>query len=141
MENKPKIEDACLTIEQAIELQALGFELKYTMMVYCDFNDQKHEYELVINRKGVEVGVVDIIPTLTNTEMFNILEFLSKNDKTWDFDLSLNNFDVFLDAIKYDMIFTQKIFNESRHFNHISKNNLRDALFETLKCLITNKII
>ena len=73
MSNKLKIEDTCLTVEQSKELQALGVEMEDTIKVFCDFNDQIHEYELIDNFDGVGAGACEIIPTLTNSEMLEMI--------------------------------------------------------------------
>ena len=45
MDNKIKLEDTCLTVEQAKELQALGVDMSDSLMVYCDYYDQVHDYD------------------------------------------------------------------------------------------------
>ena len=68
---KLKLEDTCLTIEQAKELKELGVDFSNATMAFIDFYDEnKHEYELVRN---MSIGAYDIIPTLTNTEMLEML--------------------------------------------------------------------
>ena len=73
MSNKLTIEDTCLTVEQSKELQALGIEMKDTLMVFCDYYDQVHNYELCINWKGATDYVYVVVPTLTNTEMLEMI--------------------------------------------------------------------
>ena len=74
-QNKLKLEDCCLTIEQVKELQALGINMDNCLMEFCSLKDlgdyhllPKHKYENNFIRWKY-------IPTLTNTE---ILEMLPK---------------------------------------------------------------
>lgn len=68
---KLKLEDTCLTIEQAKELKELGVDFSNATMAFIDFYDEnKHEYELVRN---MSIGAYDIIPTLTNNEILEKL--------------------------------------------------------------------
>ena len=68
-----KLEDCCLTIEQAKELQALGINMDNCLMEFCSLKDlgdyhllPKHKYENNFIRWKY-------IPTLTNTEMLEML--------------------------------------------------------------------
>ncbi len=134
MSNKLKIEDTCLTVEQSKELQGLGIEMKDTLMVFCDYYDQVHDYELCINWKGATDYVFEAVPTLTNTEMREILptKYVYHNDYTY---LTVvrhddGNYETFFKRWLSDM--------EGPHFCNIL---LRDSLFEMLKYLKTNNLM
>jgi hypothetical protein len=117
---KLKLEDTCLTIEQAKELKELGVDFSNAIMAFIDFYDEnKHEYELVRN---MSIGAYDIIPTLTNTEMLEMLPTetcFCKTDK---------GVEVWSRWLEYDG-------------SEQCEPLLRDALFEMIKCLKTNKLI
>ena len=134
MENKLKLEDVCLTVEQAKELQALDIEMKDTAMVFCDFNDQKHEYELMINCDGVGLGACEFIPTLTNSEMLGMIptKYVYHDDYTY-LTVGLH------DDGGYE-VFYKRWLNDTEG-PHFCNPLLRDSLFEMLKWLKTNKLI
>ena len=134
MENNIKLEDTCLTVEQAKELQALGIDMKGSLMVYCDFNDQVHEYELLANNNPQLFGPCEVVNTLTNTEMLEMLpykyeykedEFFSEIERNKDM-----NFIVFYGRDNIDL--------EGPCYH---SKLLRDCLFNMIKFLKTNKII
>jgi hypothetical protein len=134
MPNKLKLEDTCLTPEQAKELQALGIEMKDTLMVYCDFNDQKHEYELMINCDGVGLGACEVIPTLTNSEMINMIP-VKYNQYEEYYHLTIRP-----NYVGEYMIFYKR-WEDDSDGPHYCKGLLRDTLFEMIKYLKTNKLI
>lgn len=134
MANKLKLEDTCLTVEQAKELQSLGVEMKDTIMVYCDFNDQKHEYELMINCDGVGLGACEVIPTLTNSEMMNMLPAkYNQHEEYYHLTIRPN-------YVGEYMIFYKR-WEDDINGPHYCKGLLRDSLFEMIKYLKTNKLI
>ena len=112
-----KLEDMCLTIEQARELKELG----------VDFSDACFAFLVVRNHSSLcrnDSTDDRLVPTLTNTEM---LEMLPKDDsvqiyccKTWD-------------IVYFDY--------ETRKNHESIFPLLRDALFDMVKWLKTNKII
>ena len=117
-----KLEDTCLTIEQVLELKDLGFEFKDTALVYCNCDNRNYEYvyKLMINREDVEIGALSVIPTLTNTEMYNMFPDLSciEKDNGW-------------------LIWNRSLEVEEEYYKPL----LRDSLFEMLKYLKINKFI
>lgn len=135
MPNKLKLEDTCLTPEQAKELQALGIEMKDTLMVYCDFNDQKHEYELMINCDGVGMGACEVIPTLTNSEIMKMLP--------GSIVINGNTYRLYISKIIYYLAYfaMEDIYTKDEADIYVSKKLLRDALFEMIKYLKTNKLM
>ena len=135
MSNKLKIEDTCLTVEQSKELKSLGIEMKDTLMVFCDYYDQVHDYELCINWKGATDYVFEAVPTLTNTEMLEILpdKYSYHAYEDYHLDISVNGY-------------SQKLIAYRRYWNDIKEtrfhnNLLRDSLFEMIKYLKTNNLM
>jgi len=134
MSNKLKIEDTCLTVEQSKELQSLGIEMKDTLMVFCDYYDQVHDYELCINSKGVTDYVYEAVPTLTNTEMLEMLPFNYAYNENYMYLYMRHN-----DEGVIEMYYKRWLNDtEGPHFCNIL---LRDSLFEMIKYLKTNKLM
>ena len=137
MSNKLKIEDTCLTVEQSKELQALGIEMKDTLMVFCDYYDQVHDYELCINWKGSTDYVFEAVPTLTNTEMLEMLPSkldISGRDFIFEIDHHSNRY-----FATYDSYVGEPDIIET----YVSRDAilLRDSLFEMIKYLKTNNLM
>ena len=134
MDNKIKLEDTCLTVEQAKELQVLGVDMSDSLMVYCDYYDQVHDYELLVNNSMATSYAYEVVNTLTNTEMMEMLpEKYIYSYEDYFFEISNNSMDEYLVLYK-------------RYWNDItsprfSNNLLRDSLFEMIKYLKTNNII
>ena len=122
MSNKLKIEDTCLTVEQSKELQSLGIEMKDTLMVFCDYYDQVHDYELLVNNSMATSYAYEVVNTLTNTEMMEMLpEKYIYSYEDYFFEISNNSMDEYLVLYK-------------RYWNDItsprfSNKLLRDSLF------------
>lgn len=123
----------CLTVEQAKELKELGFDLKDTIMVYCNFNDQNNDYKLMINHDVAELGACEVIPTLTNTEMIDMLPSEIKTELgNAIFKISkYSNDDEFKD-IKYYVSYEIYI-KDTVCYKAYFKPLLRDTLFEMIK--------
>ena len=134
MDNKIKLEDTCLTVEQAKELQSLGVDMSDSLMVYCDYYDQVHDYELLVNNSMATSYAYEVVNTLTNTEMMEMLpEKYIYSYEDYFFGISNNAMDEYLVLYKrywYDI-------TSPRFSNKL----LRDSLFEMIKFLRTNKII
>ena len=115
---KLKLEDTCLTIEQAKELKELGVDFSNAVMEFTHYdNDGADEWFLTIVDDYADSEFADIenMPTLTNTEMLEMLPTetcFCKTDK---------GVEVWGRWLEYDL--------------------LRDALFEMIKWLKTNKLI
>lgn len=128
MDNKIKLEDTCLTVEQAKELQALGVDMGNSIMAYCDYYDQVHDYELLMNNSLSISYAYEVINTLTNTEMMEMLPdkyiySYSKSEKE-----------------EKRTIICRKWANDNGGPTFCNKL-MRDSLFEIIKSLKTNKII
>ena len=128
-----KLEDCCLTIEQAKELQALGINMDNCLMEFCSLKDlgdyhllPKHKYENNFIRWKY-------IPTLTNTE---ILEMLPKEidgyKLTFVYDYFRNGDD------KYYIGYLKTY---SAPLKELESTLLRNSLFGMIKWLKTNKLI
>ena len=137
MSNKLKIEDTCLTVEQSKELQSLGIEMKDTLMVFCDYYDQVHDYELCINWKGATDYVFEAVPTLTNTEMLEIIpQNINVCGRSFMFEIDHYSERYF---VTYNCYVGEPDIIET----YVSRDAvlLRDSLFEMLKYLKTNKLM
>lgn len=122
---KLKLEDTCLTIEQVRELQSLGIDFSNAVMEFTHYdNDGADEWFLTIVDDYADSEFADIenMPTLTNTEMLEMLPTetcFCKTDK---------GVEVWSRWLEYD---------GSEQCDPL----LRDALFEMIKWLKTNKLI
>ena len=134
MDNKIKLEDACLTVEQAKELQALGVDMSDSIMAYCDYYDQVHDYELLMNNNLSTPYAYEVVNTLTNTEM---LEMLPKkyihSYEDYFFEISNNSLEEYL-------VLYKRYWDDTTSTRFRSKL-LRDSLFEIIKYLKSNKLI
>ena len=129
---KLNFEDYCLTIEQAKELQALGINMDNCLMEFCSLKDlgdyhllPKHKYENNFIRWKY-------IPTLTNTEMLEMLpQYINFNKKLRIYKSQ--------DEIKNTWIVS---YEKDGCGVYIKTGEiLRDALFEMIKYLKTNKLM
>ena len=122
---KLKLEDTCLTIEQAKELKELGVDFSNAVMEFTHYdNDGADEWFLTIVDDYADSEFADIenMPTLTNTEMLEMLPTetcFCKTDK---------GVEVWSRWLEYDG-------------SEQCEPLLRDALFEMIKWLKTNKLI
>ena len=122
---KLKLEDTCLTIEQAKELKELGVDFSNAVMEFTHYdNDGADEWFLTIVDDYADSEFADIenMPTLTNTEMLEMLPTetcFCKTDK---------GVEVWSRWLEYDG-------------SEQCEPLLRDALFEMIKWLKTNKLM
>lgn len=135
MDNKIKLEDTCLTVEQAKELQELGVDMSDSIMVYCDYYDQVHDYELLMNNNLSTSYAYEVVNTLTNTE---ILEMLPPKFVYHDKDayLGVRTDD---DSGEYEFYYKRWINDCEGPMFH--NKLIRDSLFEMIKYLKINHII
>ena len=128
-----KLEDCCLTIEQAKELQALGINMDNCLMEFCSLKDlgdyhllPKHKYENNFIRWKY-------IPTLTNTEMLEMLpKEIDGYKLTFVYDYFRNGDD------KYYIGYLKTY---SAPLKELESTLLRNSLFGIIKWLKTNKLI
>ena len=128
MDNKIKLEDTCLTVEQSKVLQSLGIDMSDSIMVYCDYYDQVHDYELLMNNNFSTSYAYEVVNTLTNTEMMEMLPekyiySYSKSEKE-----------------EKRTIICRKWANDNGGPTFCNKL-IRDSLFGMIKYLKTNKIM
>lgn len=122
---KLKLEDTCLTIEQVRELQSLGIDFSNAVMEFTHYdNDGADEWFLTIvdDYADSEFADIEYMPTLTNTEMLEMLPTetcFCKTDK---------GVEVWSRWLEYDG-------------SEQCEPLLRDALFEMIKWLKTNKLM
>ena len=122
-QNKLELKDCCLTIEQAKELQELGVNMSDSMMVHFNLCGAK----IICERYNLS-GTKDCIDTLTNTEMLEMLpQYIFFNKKLR----------IYKDENRWLVSY------EKDGYRNLgcAAELLRDALFEMIKCLKTNKLI
>ena len=132
-QNKLKLEDCCLTIEQAKELQALGINMDNCLMEFCSLKDlgdyhllPKHKYENNFIRWKY-------ILTLTNTEMLEMLpKEIDGYKLTFVYDYFRNGDD------KYYIGYLKTY---SAPLKELESTLLRNSLFGMIKWLKTNKLM
>lgn len=126
MKKKLSLEEQCLTIEQAKELQKLGVDFSNANLAFVNVIEPYSsifKYEIVKN--CVELKD-DLIPTLTNSEM---LEILPK--EIGDKSIVLRNYeDEWVIEYKNHLVIPS-----------IAEGLLRDALFEMIKYLKSIKLM
>ena len=128
-----KLEDCCLTIEQAKELQALGINMDNCLMEFCSLKDlgdyhllPKHKYENNFIRWKY-------IPTLTNTEMLEMLpKEIDGYKLTFVYDYFRNGDD------KYYIGYLKTY---SAPLKELESTLLRNSLFGMIKWLKINKLM
>ena len=165
--NKLKLEDCCLTVEQAKELKVLGIDMDNPLFEYIQLVSDKQYIEEPIEKRvlgkpflynntlstlvvgGNEMYEL-ITPTLTNSEM---LEMLPKEITPME-DGYLMPYSLFYDGHSLGYIewwgeekgrYKINILEDGDYPNeeeiYLKKWNLRDALFEIIKWLKTNKLM
>ena len=132
------IKELCLSIQQVQELQALGLILNNikTAMVFCDFNDQVHDYELMDNSDNVELGTFNMIPTLSINEMLELIPRRIKyNQKEYTMA-------IYPCAIGYLVCYEFYDYDGEREDKiDIHGHSFKDTLFNTFKFLLKEKLI
>ena len=126
MKKKLSLEEQCLTIEQAKELRRLGVDFSNANLAFANVIELYigiFKYEIVRNCLELKD---DLIPTLTNSEM---LEILPK--EIGDKSIVLRNYeDEWVIEYKNHLVIPS-----------ISEGLLRDALFEMIKYLKSIKLM
>ena len=133
-----KLEDCCLTIEQAKEINKLGINTENSIYLYGE--DRMGDSEPltlvmrsdVINSLDIIKTKFDITNTLTNTEMLEMLpQYINFNKKLRIYKSQ--------DEIKNTWIVS---YEKDGCGVYIKTGEiLRDALFEMIKYLKTNKLM
>ena len=124
-QNKLKLEDCCLTIEQAKELQKLGIDFSNSSLCF-DRYDELH----IGNAADFKPYPNSMVNTLTNTEM---MEMLPKGI----YDENGNYHELHID---YEMEWDIYYFGYEIEMS-FSANKLRDAIFKMIRRLKINKLM
>lgn len=128
-QNKLKLKDYCLTIEQAKELQALGVNMSDSMMVHFTLIDGT---KIICERYELS-GDKDYIDTLTNTEMLEMLpKEIDGYKLTFVYDYFRNGDD------KYYIGYLKTY---SAPLKELESTLLRNSLFGMIKWLKINKLM
>lgn len=130
-QNKLKLEDCCLTMYQAKELQELGVYMNNTQMVILQDNRIVPTYISEID-EFFDLCRYDT-PTLTNTEMLEMLpKEIDGYKLTFVYDYFRNGDD------KYYIGYLKTY---SAPLKELESTLLRNSLFGMIKWLKTNKLI
>ena len=137
-QNKLKLEDYCLTVEQAKELKKLGIDMDNPLFEYIQLVNDKQYIEPIEKRvlgkpflynNTLSTLVVGgnkmyelVTPTLTNTEM---LEMLPAS----------------VESVMLEIHYWQGWNIRYYGITEVQDSSLRDVLFETIKYLKANKLI
>ena len=132
MKKKLSLEEQCLTIEQAKELQKLGVDFSNANLAFVNVIEPlKSIIKSEITKYYTELKD-DLIPTLTNSEMLEMLP-----------DKIVSNYVVYNSEYYRLRGFWYVEYEGAEMIDYITfkKNLLRDALFEMLKYLKTIKLM
>ena len=127
-----KLEDMCLTLEQARELKELGVDFSNSMLCFYEIEGVMH---IGYN------GIIDYDETLGHTKQptLTITEMLEMLPKVLDYGGIRNEQPLWLTLGKQWSVLFHGPINEL-DYESIS-DSLRDALFDMIKWLKINKII
>ena len=143
MANKLKLEDTCLTVEQAKELQKLGVDFSEPIHHFYRYIEEKGSRNivgpwLIINEKVCQTcgmgSKSEFVPTLTNSEMMNMLP-VKYNQYEEYYHLTMRP-----NYVGEYMIFYKR-WEDDVNGPSYCKGLLRDSLFETIKYLKINKLM
>ena len=135
-QNKLKLEDCCLTMYQAKELQELGVDMsKSCLLLDCyGFPVIRDRIERTLKQaKKMGFKVSEYIPTLTNTEMLEMLpKEIDGYKLTFVYDYFRNGDD------KYYIGYLKTY---SAPLKELESTLLRNSLFGMIKWLKINKLM
>ena len=143
MPNKLKLEDTCLTVDQAKELQKLGVDFSEPIHHFYRYIEEKGSRNivgpwLIINEKVCQTcgmgSKSEFVPTLTNSEMINMIP-VKYNQYEEYYHLTIRP-----NYVGEYMIFYKR-WEDDSDGPHYCKGLLRDTLFEMIKYLKTNKLM
>ena len=129
-----KLEDMCLTLKQARELEELGIDFSNSIYEFVETYDEYEDCnEVIICEREYVTIEREILPTLTNTEMLEMLP------KVLDYGGIRDEQPLWLTSGKqWSLLFHDPVIE----LDHESiSDSLRDALFDMIKWLKTNKLI
>jgi hypothetical protein len=137
--DKLKLEDCCLTIEQAKELEELGVDFSNANFAFINvINPYNSTFKHEITKYYVELRN-DLIPTLSVAEMMEMLpmDIEAKSKK-------YGNQTVYLSIDRHSVMYfvSGQEFERGLYiYKSFEKPLLRDALFEAIRWLKQNKLI
>lgn len=156
------LEETCLTIEQAKELKDLGISFNDSLECFYGIaiNEKGKliktiDYDLCPRKENIS-GIVDVVPTLTNTEMLEMLPKgikyekrspltyfinIENDDEKWKIFYSVYGYEGVEESIPHSTEPDKDGFYGCDDEIGFKKVLLRDALFETIKWLKTNKLM
>ena len=128
-----KIEDMCLTIEQARELKELGIDFSNSIYEFVETYDEYEDCnEVIICEREYVTIEREILPTLTNTEMLEMLP--SK--------IKIGEYYYYLRIERGDVFWCVTYYNHEISNIYLSRTGLlRNVLFETIEELTERKLI
>lgn len=128
-----KIEDMCLTIEQARELKELGIDFSNSIYEFVETYDEYEDCnEVIICEREYVTIEREILPTLTVNEMLEMLP--SK--------IKIGEYYYYLRIERGDVFWCVTYYNHEISNIYLSRTGLlRNVLFETIEELTERKLI
>ena len=128
-----KIEDMCLTIEQARELKELGIDFSNSIYEFVETYDEYEDCnEVIICEREYVTIEREILPTLTVNEMLEMLP--SK--------IKIGEYYYYLRIERGDVFWYVTYYNHEISNIYLSRTGLlRNVLFETIEELTERKLI
>ena len=128
-----KIEDMCLTIEQARELKELGIDFSNSIYEFVETYDEYEDCnEVIICEREYVTIKREILPTLTVNEMLEMLP--SK--------IKIGEYYYYLRIERGDVFWCVTYYNHEISNIYLSRTGLlRNVLFETIEELTERKLI
>ena len=128
-----KLEDMCLTIEQARELKELGIDFSNSIYEFVETYDEYEDCnEVIICEREYVTIEREILPTLTVNEMLEMLP--SK--------IKIGEYYYYLRIERGDVFWCVTYYNHEISNIYLSRTGLlRNVLFETIEELTERKLI
>ena len=128
-----KIEDMCLTIEQARELKELGIDFSNSIYEFVETYDEYEDCnEVIICEREYVTIEREILPTLTVNEMLEMLP--SK--------IKIGEYYYYLRIERGDVFWCVTYYNHEISNIYLSRTGLlRNVLFKTIEELTERKLI
>ena len=128
-----KLEDMCLTIEQARELKELGIDFSNSIYEFVETYDEYEDCnEVIICEREYVTIEREILPTLTVNEMLEMLP--SK--------IKIGEYYYYLRIERGDVFWYVTYYNHEISNIYLSRTGLlRNVLFETIEELTERKLI
>ena len=128
-----KLEDMCLTLEQARELKELGIDFSNSIYEFVETYDEYEDCnEVIICEREYVTIEREILPTLTVNEMLEMLP--SK--------IKIGEYYYYLRIERGDVFWCVTYYNHEISNIYLSRTGLlRNVLFETIEELTERKLI